>query len=174
MMKIRKADKNDIIKVSEIYEDIHALEEKGLLTTGWVRGVYPTSDTAQKAFYDDELFVMEVCGKIVAAARINNIQDEVYSEGNWKYPAGEDEVTVLHTLVVSPGCSGKGYAKAFVRFYEEYAKNTGSAVLRMDTNEKNTRARKLYASMGYEEAGIVSCEFNGISSVNLVLLEKKA
>ena len=43
----------------------------------------------------------------------------------------------------------------------------------MDTNEKNVRARALYAKLGYQEPGVVSCTFNGIPGVRLVCLEKK-
>ena len=44
--------------------------------------------------------------------------------------------------------------------------------LRMDTNEKNAAARRLYARLGYKEIGVVDCEFNGIAGVHLVCLEK--
>nr|WP_296093717.1 hypothetical protein [uncultured Dorea sp.] len=44
---------------------------------------------------------------------------------------------------------------------------------RMDTNERNTAARRLYKKLGYWEADIVSCVFNGIEGVQLVCLEKK-
>lgn len=43
----------------------------------------------------------------------------------------------------------------------------------MDTNAKNLRARAMYAALGYREAGIVPCVFNGIPDVMLVHLEKK-
>lgn len=43
----------------------------------------------------------------------------------------------------------------------------------MDTNAKNTAARRLYARLGYKEVGIVDCTFNGIAGVKLVCLEKK-
>lgn len=36
--------------------------------------------------------------------------------------AREDEVMVLHTLVVDPHCGGRDYGTAFVAFYEEYAR----------------------------------------------------
>ena len=65
------------------------------------------------------------------------------------------------------------YGTAFVAYYESYAKNNGCPVLRMDTNEKNAAARRLYARLGYREAGIVPCVFNGIKGVGLVCLEKK-
>lgn len=112
-------------------------------------------------------------GQVAAAAIINRIQVPVYAEVNWLYPAGPDEVMVLHTLVVDPLMAGRGYGTAFVAYYESYAKNNGCPVLRMDTNEKNAAARRLYARLGYREAGIVPCVFNGIKGVGLVCLEKK-
>ena len=41
---------------------------------------------------------------------------------------------MLHTLVIDPEVSGRGYGKQFVAFYEEYARENGCKVLRMDTN----------------------------------------
>ena len=64
------------------------------------------------------------------------------------------------------------FGKAFVAFYEDYAKEHHCLALRMDTNARNAGARNLYHKLGYEEIGIVSCVFNGIPGVELVCLEK--
>ena len=80
---------------------------------------------------------------------------------------------VLHTLVVRPDLAGRGYGRQFVAFYEQYARERGCPCLRLDTNERNAAARRLYAKLGYREAGIIPCVFNGIGGVNLVCLEKK-
>ena len=95
-----------------------------------------------------------------------------YAEGAWEFSARDEEVCVLHTLVVSPSTSGKGYGKKFVKFYEDYALSHGCPELRMDTNARNAAARGLYKKLGYKEIGIVPTEFNGIPDVQLVLLEK--
>ena len=101
------------------------------------------------------------------------IADEWVASANWKYQdILPEQVMVLHTLVVDPGQSGKGYGSAFVKFYEDYAKEHNCPYLRMDTNAKNQAARKLYARLGYWEADIVPCVFNGIPGVQLVCLEK--
>ena len=42
----------------------------------------------------------------------------------------------------------------------------------MDTNARNARARAMYRRLGYREAGIAPCVFNGIPGVELVCLEK--
>ena len=52
-------------------------------------------------------------------------------------------------------------------------RENGCPYLRMDTNARNKTARKLYAGLGYWEAGIMPCVFNGIPGVQLVCLEKK-
>ena len=74
--------------------------------------------------------------------------------------------------MISPRAKGKGYGSAFVRFYEQYAEEHGWRELRIDTNARNLKARKLYHRLGYEEIGIVPTAFNGIPGIDLVLLEK--
>ena len=169
---IRKAVQADIPAVAAIYDKLHTEEEAGRITIGWIRGVYPTEDTAWQALSRGDLFVQEDSGRIVGAAIINQTQVDAYYGGPWNYEAADSEVMVLHTLVIDPDAAGRGLGKQFVAFYEDYAIQNGCKVLRMDTNSRNTRARAMYHALGYREAGIVPCVFNGIAGVGLVLLEK--
>lgn len=171
-MEFIKAQKGHIDAIEGIYSRIIDAQETGGSFVGWQRGVYPTRQTALDALGRGDLFVCVDGGQVAAAAIINRIQVPVYAEVGWLYHAEPDEVMVLHTLVVDPLMAGRGYGTAFVAYYESYAKNNGCPVLRMDTNEKNAAARRLYARLGYREAGIVPCVFNGIKGVGLVCLEK--
>ena len=172
-MTFRKAKEKDLNYIEQIYSDIHIAEESGQVTIGWIRDVYPTRATAEKALERDDLFVgLDDNNDIVGVAIINQQQVDIYYQGNWRYPAEDSQVMVLHTLVISPKHSGKGYGTEFVRFYESYALENNCPYLRMDTNEINQNARALYKKLGYEERGILPCTFNGIKNVNLVLLEK--
>jgi len=170
---IRKAVEGDIPAVAAIYEAIHGEEAAGRATTGWLPGIYPVRATAEEALRKDELYVLEEAGAVLAAAKINREQVDVYADVPWLYAAAEDEVLVLHTLVVHPACKGRGLGSRFVAFYEELAREMGCPVLRMDTNERNLAARALYKKLGYREAGIMPCVFNGIPDVGLVCLEKR-
>lgn len=62
------------------------------------------------------------------------------------------------------------YGKAFVAYYEDYARRNNCYELRMGTNVINIRARHMYTSLGYDEVGVVDCVFNGIPGVKLVCL----
>lgn len=167
-MQFIKATSGHIDAIAAIYDHIIDAQEQGRLTVGWQRGVYPTRQTALDALGRGDLFVCVDGGQVAAAAIINRIQMPVYAEVGWLYHAEPDEVMVLHTLVVDPLRAGRGCGTAFVAFYEGYARQSGCPVLR-----KNAAARRLYARLGYREAGIVPCVFNGIKGVGLVCLEKK-
>lgn len=171
-MIIRKATKNDINSIEKIYNALHNEEERGLAVIGWIRNIYPTRKTAEDGLARGDLFVLEDEGIIAAAAVINQIQVEEYRYAAWKHSAKDAEVMILHALAVDPYQKSKGYGKAFVAFYENYARQHNCDTLRMDTNARNTRARSLYQKLGYEEIDIVNCTFNGIPDVQLVCLEK--
>ena len=104
---------------------------------------------------------------------LNQEQVPEYADAKWDYDVPDDQVMVLHTLVVSPKVVKKGYGSRFVGYYEQFALEHNCHYLRMDTNEKNRAARTLYKKLGYKEVSIVPCEFNGIKGVRLVCLEKK-
>ena len=168
----RKAVESDLDAIEGIYDRIHDECEQGRATVGWTRGVYPTRATAQAALERGDLFVQEADGGVVGCAIINQAQVNAYRQANWTHDVPDDQVMVLHTLVVDPALKGRGLGTAFVAFYEQYALEHGCRYLRMDTNERNVGARALYKRLGYREIGILPCEFNGIPGVNLVLLEK--
>ena len=169
----RKAEPRDLDAIAAIYDRIHDNEEAGKTTIGWIRSIYPTRATAQSSIEIGDMYVEEVNGVVVAAAKINQEQVPEYANAQWQWEAFDEEILVLHTLVVDPVKSRGGCGKAFVAFYEDMARSMGCPYLRMDTNVRNTIARQLYRGLGYAEVGIVDCQFNGIPGVQLVCLEKK-
>lgn len=173
-MMIRKAMEQDIPTIAAIYDAILTKEEQEPTTVvGWLRGIYPTEQTARDSLALGELYVMEVDGRVVSAAKINQEQVPEYADCQWQYDAPPEKVLVIHTLVVDPALQGRGYASQFVAYYEDMAREMDCPYLRMDTNSHNLPARALYKRLGYTEPGIVDCVFNGIPGVHLVCLEKK-
>lgn len=171
---IRKATAADIDAIEAIYERIHTAQEQGKTVIGWQRGIYPTRTTAETALDRQDLFVLtDEEGKIVGAAVFNQRQDDFYFGAPWQYPAPPEQVMVMHTLAIDPAVGGQGHGSTFARFYEEYARSHGCHYLHIDTNERNENARRFYRNRGYREIGVCPCDFGGLKSVRLVLLEKK-
>ena len=121
----RKATAADIDRIEALYNEIHTEEEAGRTTVGWIRTVYPTRKTAEASVKAGDMFVLEIDGRVVASAKINQEQVPEYADAAWTQDAPPDEVMVLHTLVVSPREKGKGYGARFVAFYEDYARQHG-------------------------------------------------
>ena len=169
----RKADWDDLDAIAGIYDRTHDAEEAGLTTTGWVRDIYPVKAVAEQSLGRDDMYVAEYDGKVAATGIINQIQVNVYFDCDWEHKAQDEEVSVLHTLAVDPEARGLGIGPAFVKFWEDLAREQGCKVLRIDTNARNKRARAMYAKLGYTERDIVPTVFNGIRGVDLVLMEKK-
>ena len=84
---IRKATAADIAAVNAIYEALLDREEQGLLTTGWMRGVYPTEQTARDALAAGTLYVLADGGRVVAAAKIDQQQMPQYAQCPWRHEA---------------------------------------------------------------------------------------
>jgi len=173
MTQFRQAAQADIDSIVQIYDAIHTAEEEGSAVIGWQRSIYPVRKTAEDALSRGDLYVAEDAGKVIASGIINQIQVPEYADCDWGYPADEQQIMVLHTLTVHPSAGGKGTGAGFVAFYEQLAREHGCLNLRMDTNVNNAKARRFYKRLGYREAGIVSCVFNGIPGVQLVCLEKQ-
>ena len=173
MREFRIACLEDLDAVEAIYGEIHTEIEEGRAVIGWKREIYPVRSTAEGAIHKGTLYLLVEDGVICGSAIIDQVQLPTYAGGKWKVPADDEQVLVLHTLAISPKAGGRGLGKAFMAFYEEEAKRRGCIDLRIDTNAKNQRARCMYAHLGYEEVGIIHCNFQGLPDIDLVLLEKK-
>lgn len=171
---IRKATFNDVDSIAGIYKKIHDLEEVGKVSIGWNSKVYPIRETALDALKADTLFVMTINDEVVASAIINQEQPSAYSSVEWSFSASDDKVGVLHTLVVDPSFGKHGLGKAFVLFFENYCKEQGYEVVRLDTQVKNTLPFNMYLNLGYKLAGICDTPFQNLPyNVELAMFEKK-
>ena len=76
----RKAAASDLDAITAIYDKIHAQEDAGRVTIGWVTGVYPTRFDAEQAAARNELYVRETAGRVAASGsqpeRVNNIRED--------------------------------------------------------------------------------------------------
>lgn len=99
-IQIRKALASDLDAVAAIYDRVHDAQDSGQLTTGWIRGVYPTRATAQAALDRGDLFVALLDGAAAGTAILNQVQVDVYAGVPWRYDVPDSDVMVLHTLVI--------------------------------------------------------------------------
>ena len=170
---IRLAAAADIPQVAAIYEEILTSQEQSVNYTNWVRGVYPTAETARNALKEGWLYVLEEDGLIQATAILNHVQLPEYAEIPWQFPGEGDGVLVIHTLCVPPSRAGRGLARQFVAFAEDLAARRGCTALRLDTYEGNLPAAALYTKLGWRYAGSAHFLFQGAIPEVLKCFEKQ-
>ena len=170
---IRKAAAADLPQIGAIYEAIFDREDQGPVYTNWLRGTYPTVDSARQVLETGTLYVGEEDGVLWGVVNLNGIQLPEYDKIPWSLPAEREEVGVIHTLCIHPDQSGKGYAKQMAAFCEETARAQGKTVIRLDTWEGNAPANRLYPSLGYRFAGSTEFFFQGYIHEILNCYEKK-
>lgn len=160
-------------RVAEIYDRIHAEEAAGRISIGWRPGFYPVAQTAEVALRDDELFVMETEHGIVASAIINGKQPAAYSLVKWETDVKPSEVGVIHTLVVDPRFNHAGYGRLFVDFFENYCRQHGLTVARLDTQTINKYGMTFYPKLGYKLIEVKETGFATLpQKVDLAMFEK--
>lgn len=170
---IRKADRTDLPAVRALYEAVLDAEAAaGLGYLAWRKGIYPTEETARRGLEEGTLYVGESSGRIWGAVIINNHQAREYEDGAWTLPAEPEEVGVLHTLCVHPEARGQGHAAELVRYGENLCRTQGRRVMRLDTRAVNVPGLKLYASLGYREAGQVELCLQNCAPDRVQLYEK--
>lgn len=159
---IRKALLQDIDQVEKGYTELLLHEREHGAYTVWELGVYPTRETAEKGFETGSLYVMERDGEILASIIANQIQPEEYGHIDWKYPARQDEVLVIHLLCVRPSKAGGGIGRAMVEFAIEEGKRQSCRVVRLDTGKQNKPAVHLYTKIGFQLAASSPMAIGGI------------
>ena len=148
MLQFRKAEEKDIERIWQIYLENHIEEEAGKAVIGWNRNIYPTKATAEAALMRDDLFVLEDESGVMGTAVINQEQMDVYPLGNWQYDAADEEIMVLHTLVISTKASRKGYAKQMLKLMLEECKKINFEKVLICCDKENLGSSKTIIANG--------------------------
>ena len=166
---IRKAILKDVNSIEDTYNEHFQYELNHTAFTVFKKGVYPTKDDAERAIYAGALFVYEENGTIVGSIIIDKVQPIEYATIPWKEKLSEDEVMVIHLLMVRPSMSGKGIASSLI----ELAQKNSCRALRLDTGSQNIPALSLYQKNGFEIIASASKKVGDvIAHKNHLFLEK--
>lgn len=170
---IQKAEKNDILAVSESYLELFAYEAEHGSWTNWQSHLYPSKSTAQTAFEKGSLYILKENGILCGSMILNQIQPSEYQMIDWHYPAAASEILVLHTLCIPPSQKGKGYGRQFIEFAIQYAAQMDYKAVRLDTWEENHPAAALYEKMGFRLAGTAPILLQGIIQEQQIFFERE-
>lgn len=149
-LTIEQGHASDLDEIEVLYNELNDALEESINYPGWKKEVYPIREDAKNGIEEHSLFVVKQAGKIIGSIILNHKQEEGYDSVTWLSDAKENEVFIIHTLVVHPSYKGKGIGKYLMLFAEEHARQCNMKSIRLDVYEKNIPAIKLYENCGYQ------------------------
>ena len=170
-MNIRQAVPGDLPAVSALYDEIIDLFQSQTGTTAWRRGVYPTEADFQRAIREGTLYVGELDGNLAAGMIVSQGTDKTYGDPPWQVDAPDEATAVIHTLGVSPSCSGRGLALEMLEGATRLAREKGWQALRLDVLEHNCPALRLYERAGYTYIATKQIWYESTGLANFLLYE---
>lgn len=147
---IRKAKREDLDEVENIFTEILRHEQSHTAYTVWQEGVYPTRKTAEEGYSDGSLYVMERSGKLCASMIVDRVAPDEYGKIHWKSNAAPSEVCMIRLLCVRPSEAGRGLGSEMVEFAIEEARRKNFKAIRLDTGGQNIPAKTLYTKLGFQ------------------------
>ena len=158
---IRKATKDDVVPVAELYDILLDYEETHEKFTSWEKGIYPTVDTAKLGVKKGSLYIYEKDGRVLASVILDTTQPPEYKKIAWSVDAKYNQALVVHTLCVHPEHAGEGIGSAIVDFAKDLAKEKNCLAIRLNTTERNLHAAHLYEKNGFFVVGTQKILLNG-------------
>lgn len=151
-MKLRKATRDDLNNFEDILNRV--LEVGKVTGLNWTEN-YPRKIHFEEDLKNDELYVLEDNKEIIGAVCLNDKYDINYNKINFSY---SKRALLIHRLMIDGKFSNKGYGKKMIREIEKFALDNGYDSIKLDTNEKNKIAQKLYFGSGYIKKGMMNLE----------------
>lgn len=159
---IRQATFNDLELIEDTYNEHFRHEIEHGAFTVFKKGVYPTKWDVEKAINSGTLYVYEVDDNIAGSIIVDKVQPIEYEDIKWEQACTNNEVMVIHLLMVRPSMTGKGIASSLVRYAMEMAKNNSCKALRLDTGNQNIPAVSLYKKLGFQVVSTASMKVGNI------------
>jgi len=150
MTTIRLARLEELETVYSLVQDaIRHMDDQGI--PQW-DDIYPTKAILNADIENQQMYLIEVEGRVAGLTVINEDQSAEYAGVAWRY---DGRALVVHRLTIRPGYQRRKLASYLMDFVEEMAADKEYDCIRLDTFTRNPAAFAMYENRGYRKAGIV-------------------
>lgn len=153
-MEIRKAKKDDLLQIRNIYKAAKEYMDASGNPNQWAVG-YPPEEYLTEDIKCSRLYVCAEAEKLCGVFMLSTADDPTYHyiEGAW---INDEPYGVIHRIA-SDGTK-KGIFGAVLEFCKEKMKEQNILNLRIDTHEENRTMQHLLAKYGFRRCGIIYLE----------------
>lgn len=155
-MALRKAKRNDLVRVMEITRAVVPLMQAAG-NTQW-SDVYPGLPRFEQDCNNGSLYVYEEEGGIRGFVVVDDEHPEAYGGIGWEVPRAKS--AAMHRMAVDPGSQGKGFAGHMVKSVESMLVDAGYAAIHTDTSLENGKMQYQFEKQGFEFRGRLHLDEN--------------
>lgn len=148
-INLELATQLDIDELDKLYDTTIDYLTAHVNHPGWIKGVYPTRETAASGIHNNSLYVVRREKKIIGTVILNHIAEPAYSQADWSIEASTNEVLVVHTFVVHPDFLKRGLGEKILLAASTLAQEKQLKAIRLDVFRGNQPAIHLYEKCGF-------------------------
>lgn len=152
-MQVRLATMADYPAVMALYDEASDTMTGMAHDCCWRRGGHPSRAFVEGLVREGGMLVALEGGEVVGAVGIDHDLGHDYGALPWLVDAVEDEVAVVHLLVVRLDHRGQGLSHQLLRACLDEARRRGLRTARLDATANNAPAIALYESEGFSRVG---------------------
>ncbi len=158
-LKLKKASIRDLDQIRTLYWRLLDSSPKYGQILQWKKNIYPNDNDWNNYIVNDEMYLILEDMNVIGAVAVTNAQSKEYRKIHWKIKADDQEVAVVHLLMILPEYQGDGAATAALDEIIKQAVDKQKRVVRLDAIGTNVPAQKLYEKYGFVNCGIAQ-EYN--------------
>ncbi len=168
-MEIVRARKEDHARLMSLYNRCKDdLNGRGIYQ--W-NEKYPNDESVARCIESREQYLLVDGDQVVGTVVLNETQADEWKEVEWQF--NDTVPCAVHGLVVDPEKQGRGYGKKVLKTCEDFAREKGYAIMRLDVFPENRAAVGLYEKSGFVKRGAVQFDYKPVGHQEYHCYEKQ-
>jgi ribosomal protein S18 acetylase RimI-like enzyme len=168
---IEQATEKHLDEMEILYDTLNDHLQAAINYPGWIKGIYPTRETAECGIKNNTLYVLIIDKEIAGSVILNHEPETPYSTVTWGIETEYENVVVIHTLAVHPKYINMGVGKKLMDFSKIFSLQQKMLTIRLDVSIHNAPAIKLYEKCGYQFVETVDMWYPSVNLLRLHLYE---
>ena len=170
-LRLKEVSIKDLDQIRTLYWRLLDSSPKYGQILQWKKNIYPNDDDWNSYIVKGEMYLILQDVDVIGAVAVTNAQSKEYRKIHWKVKADDQDVAVVHLLMVLPKYQGDGAATAALDEIIKLAADKKKKAVRLDAIGTNVPAQKLYEKYGFVNCGTAQEYYESTGETEFVFYE---
>ena len=170
-LRLKEVSIKDLDQIRALYWRLLDSSPKYGQILQWKKNIYPNDDDWNSYIVKGEMYLILKDMDVIGAVAVTNAQSKEYRKIHWEVKADDQDVAVVHLLMVLPEYQGDGAATAALDEIIKLAADKKKKAVRLDAIGTNVPAQKLYEKYGFINCGTAQEYYESTGETEFVFYE---